>query len=75
MNRPWTSYCVGVLGAGWTQAGALLAAFAIAAVATRLPEALIRRMAGAAVIAVGVRYLWSGLDLRMAMIFRPAVRH
>ena len=34
MNRLWTSYCVGVLGAGWTQAVALLAAFAIATVAT-----------------------------------------
>ncbi len=27
MNRLWTSYCVRVLGAGWTQAVALLAAF------------------------------------------------
>ena len=34
MNRLWTSYCVRVLGAGWTQAVALLAAFAIATVAT-----------------------------------------
>jgi len=34
MNRLWTSYCVRVLGAGWTQAVALLAAFAIATIAT-----------------------------------------
>jgi uncharacterized protein len=34
MNQLWTSYCVRVLGAGWTQAVALLAAFAIATVAT-----------------------------------------
>jgi hypothetical protein len=34
MNRLWTGYCVRVLGAGWTQAVALLAAFAIATVAT-----------------------------------------
>jgi uncharacterized protein len=34
MDRLWTSYRVGVLGAGWTQAVALLAAFAIATIAT-----------------------------------------
>jgi uncharacterized membrane protein YfcA len=29
---------------------------------SRLPEALIRRLIGVLVIAIGARYLWSGLS-------------
>jgi uncharacterized membrane protein YfcA len=111
-GRPQAGYCGQVLGAGWTEVVALVAAFAIAVMATPvgisgavllLPfqvsmlgtpspavtptnllcnvvatpralyrywrqgqaggalDALIRRVVGLFVVAVGVRYLWSGL--------------
>jgi hypothetical protein len=59
-----------MLGAGWTEVVALVAAYVIAAAATPagisgavllLPDALIRRLAGVLVIAIGIRCLWAGL--------------
>jgi hypothetical protein len=45
-----------MLGAGWTEVVAVAAAFAIAVAAT--PAGI-----SGAVIAIGARYLWSGLDV------------
>jgi len=42
-------------------AGGLAGAYAGARLQKRLPDALIRRLAGIAVIAIGARYLWTGL--------------
>jgi uncharacterized membrane protein YfcA len=56
-----------VLGAGWTEVVALAAAFVIAVAYTgariqqRLPDALIRQTMGVLVVAIGARYLLSGL--------------
>ena len=71
-----------MLGAGWTEVVAVVAALAIAVAATpagisgavlllpfqvsvlgTLSPALIRRLIGVLVIAIGARYLWSGADL------------
>ena len=41
--------------------GGLAGAYTGARIQSRLPEALIRRLVGVLVIAVGARYLWSGL--------------
>ena len=40
----------------------LVGAYTGARIQKRLPEALIRRMVGVLVIAIGARYLWSGLS-------------
>ena len=117
MDRAGARYCVQMLGAGWTEVVALVAAYVIAAVATPagisgavlllpfqldvldtpspavtptnllynvvatpgalyrywrqgqtgariqslLPDALIRRLVGVLVIAIGIRCLWAGL--------------
>jgi hypothetical protein len=70
MDRAGARYCVQMLGAGWTEVVALVAAYVIAAAATPagisgavllLPDALIRRLAGVLVIAIGIRCLWAGL--------------
>jgi uncharacterized protein len=42
-------------------AGGLAGAYTGARIQSRLPDALIRRLIGIVVIAIGVRYLWSGL--------------
>ncbi len=42
-------------------AGGLAGAYTGARIQSRLPDALIRRLAGILVIAIGARYLWSGL--------------
>ena len=42
--------------------GGLAGSYAGARIQARLPEALIRRMVGVLVIAIGARYLWSGLS-------------
>jgi uncharacterized protein len=42
--------------------GGLAGGYVGARTQARLPEALIRRMVGVIVIAIGARYLWSGLD-------------
>jgi uncharacterized protein len=42
--------------------GGLTGAYTGARIQGRLPEALIRRMVGVLVIAIGARYLWSGLS-------------
>jgi len=42
--------------------GGLAGAYTGARIQGRLPEALIRRMVGVLVIAIGARYLWSGLS-------------
>ena len=67
-----------MMGAGWTEVVAMVAAFAIAVaggsilspvlagaytgarISGRLPEALIRRLIGVLVIAIGARYLCRG---------------
>jgi uncharacterized membrane protein YfcA len=41
--------------------GGLAGAYTGARIQSRLPDALIRRLVGLAVIAIGARYLWSGL--------------
>ncbi len=41
--------------------GGLGGAYTGARISGRLPEALIRRLIGVLVIAIGARYLWSGL--------------
>jgi hypothetical protein len=41
--------------------GGLVGAYTGARIQTRLPEALIRRLVGIAVLAIGGRYLWVGL--------------
>jgi uncharacterized membrane protein YfcA len=41
--------------------GGLAGAYTGARIQSRLPEALIRRLVGILVIAIGARYLWSGL--------------
>jgi uncharacterized membrane protein YfcA len=59
-----------VLGTGWTEIVPLAGAFVIAVVATpagarfqsRMPDLVIRRLIGTLVVAIGIRYLWSGLD-------------
>jgi uncharacterized membrane protein YfcA len=43
-------------------AGGLAGGYAGARIQSRLPEAVIRRLIGALVVAVGARYLWSGLS-------------
>ncbi len=43
-------------------AGGLAGGYAGARLQSRLPEPLIRRLIGIMVIAIGVRYLWSGLS-------------
>jgi len=43
-------------------AGGLAGGYAGARVQSRLPESLIRRLVGILVIAIGARYLWSGLS-------------
>ena len=42
-------------------AGGLAGAYTGARLQSRLPDALIRRLVGILVIAIGARYLWSGL--------------
>jgi len=42
--------------------GGLIGSYTGARIQARLPEALIRRMVGVLVIAIGARYLWSGLS-------------
>jgi uncharacterized membrane protein YfcA len=42
-------------------AGGLAGAYTGARLQSHLPDALIRRLAGVLVIAVGARYVWSGL--------------
>jgi uncharacterized protein len=42
--------------------GGLAGAYTGARIQSRLPDALIRRLVGILVIAIGARYLWSGLD-------------
>ena len=42
-------------------AGGLAGAYTGARLQARLPDALIRRLIGLAVIAIGGRYLWAGL--------------
>jgi uncharacterized membrane protein YfcA len=42
--------------------GGLAGAYTGARIQGRLPETLIRRMVGVLVIAIGARYLWSGLN-------------
>jgi hypothetical protein len=42
-------------------AGGLIGAYTGARLQSRLPEVLIRRVVGVLVIAIGARYLWSGL--------------
>ena len=41
--------------------GGLAGAYAGARLQSRLPDALIRRLVGVLVVAIGVRYLWAGL--------------
>jgi len=41
--------------------GGLAGAYTGARIQSRLPDALIRRLIGVVVIAIGARYLWSGL--------------
>ncbi len=41
--------------------GGLAGAYTGARIQSRLPDALIRRLVGILVIAIGARYLWSGL--------------
>ncbi|HXL88054.1 MAG TPA: TSUP family transporter [Streptosporangiaceae bacterium] len=41
--------------------GGLAGAYTGARIQARLPDALIRRLMGILVIAIGARYLWSGL--------------
>jgi uncharacterized membrane protein YfcA len=57
----------GPIAAAWTTGvapgiGGLAGAYTGARIQGRLPEALIRRMVGVLVIAVGARCLWSGLN-------------
>jgi len=42
--------------------GGLIGSYTGARIQARLPEALIRRMVGVLVIAIGARYMWSGLS-------------
>jgi len=42
-------------------AGGLAGAYAGARIQSCLPDPLVRRLAGIVVIAIGARYLWSGL--------------
>jgi uncharacterized membrane protein YfcA len=42
--------------------GGLTGGYIGARIQARLPEALIRRLVGVLVMAIGARYLWSGLD-------------
>jgi len=42
-------------------AGGLAGAYTGARIQARLPDVLIRRLMGILVIAIGIRYLWSGL--------------
>jgi uncharacterized membrane protein YfcA len=42
-------------------AGGLAGGYAGARIQSRLPDVLIRRLVGILVIAIGARYLWSGL--------------
>ncbi len=44
-------------------AGGLAGAYAGARLQSRLPDAVIRRLVGVLVVAIGARYLWSGLQL------------
>jgi uncharacterized membrane protein YfcA len=41
--------------------GGLAGAYTGARIQHRLPDTLIRRVMGALVVAIGIRYLWSGL--------------
>jgi hypothetical protein len=41
--------------------GGLAGAYAGARLQSRMPDALIRRLVGIAVVAIGGRYLWAGL--------------
>jgi uncharacterized membrane protein YfcA len=43
-------------------AGGLAGAYAGARIQSRLPDVLIRRLVGVLVVAIGARYLWSGLQ-------------
>ena len=43
-------------------AGGLAGAYAGARMQSRLPEALVRRLVGVLVVAIGVRYLWAGVS-------------
>ena len=57
----------GPIAPAWTTGvalgiGGLAGAYTGARIQGRLPEALIRRMVGVLVIAIGARYLWSGLN-------------
>ena len=42
--------------------GGLAGAYTGARIQSRLPDALIRRLVGGLVLAIGVRYLWAGLS-------------
>jgi uncharacterized membrane protein YfcA len=42
--------------------GGLDGAYTRARLQSRLPDTLIRRLVGIVVIAIGIRYLWSGLS-------------
>jgi uncharacterized membrane protein YfcA len=42
-------------------AGGLAGAYTGARIQSRLPDLLIRRLVGILVVAIGARYLWSGL--------------
>jgi hypothetical protein len=59
--------------------GGLAGAYTGARVQARLPDALIRRLVGGLIIAIGARYLWSGLTLmpvlpRFPQSLKPAQR-
>jgi uncharacterized membrane protein YfcA len=42
--------------------GGLAGGYTGARLQSRMPDFVIRRLIGALVIAIGIRYLWSGLD-------------
>jgi uncharacterized protein len=57
----------GSVGPDWSTGialglGGLAGGYTGARIQARLPEALIRRIVGILVIAIGARYLWSGLS-------------
>jgi hypothetical protein len=42
--------------------GGLAGGYTGARLQSRMPDLVVRRLMGALVIAIGIRYLWSGLD-------------
>lgn len=68
---PWSRRTLSIHGSGpvspdWPTGvalgvGGLAGAYTGARIQSRMPDLLIRRMVGVLVIAIGARYLWSGL--------------